>query len=79
MRTIQVIYQDGVFRPVGWHALRLCEGRGPSIVTRRPRPSKTLGVPPDREGAGHIPANQTEGAFDDPVQSNIGATGDPST
>ncbi len=31
-------------RRAAWHALRLCEGRGPGIDTSKPRPSKTLGA-----------------------------------
>jgi uncharacterized membrane protein len=30
----------------GWHALRLCEGRGCPVAEPTPCPSKTLGVPP---------------------------------
>ena len=36
---------------LGRHALRLCEGRGVTAEAPKPRPSKTLGVPPSRDAA----------------------------
>ena len=38
--------EDAFLGRAGWHALRLSEGRGKPFDAPKPRPSKTLDVPP---------------------------------